>query len=570
MIVLIDNYDSFTHNLYQYLSEITAEEVRVVRNDRITVAQLRQLAPSRIVVSPGPGRPEDAGVSVEAIREFAGRVPILGVCLGHQAIGYAFGARIVQAKRIVHGKAEPIATDGRGLFRSIATPSVFTRYHSLAIDPATLPDGFELTATSEDGEIMGIRHKQHVLEGVQFHPESIASEAGKQLLRNFLNYRREPFVSRAVLSSLIDGATLSRAEAENFMEELTEGNLSPAQIAGFLVAIAARGPRPEEIAGCASVLQRKRTPVTIDRPVLDTCGTGGDGLGTFNISSLSALAAAACGATVAKHGNRAVSSRSGSADFYRALGIAIDLPPAYTERLIGEEGFGFLFAPIYHGAMRHAAVPRRELGVKTIMNLLGPLVNPAAAEYQLIGVYAEPYVPVVAEAASLLGIRKVMVVHGLDGIDEISVSANTRAVTIDEDGQTRETLIEPANLGVTGHQLSDLAGGDAADNAAVAMEILAGGGPAAIRDAVALNAGAALALYGVATDLVDGVARVRSAIADGTLGAFVDRVARRSQALAEQAARAAVEASDGAPTGSAGSGARRTAAAVPLPTSGAR
>jgi len=549
MIVLLDNYDSFTHNLYQYLSELTGEEIRVVRNDRISVTQIAQLSPSRIVISPGPGRPEEAGVSVEAIREFAGKMPILGVCLGHQAIGHAFGARIVQAKRIVHGKAEPIATDGRGLFRSIPTPAVFTRYHSLAIDPATVPDGFEVTATSEDGEIMGIRHKEMLVEGVQFHPESIASEAGKQLLRNFLNYRREPFVSKAVLGSLIGGTTLSRDEAANFMEELTEGNLSPAQIAGFLVAIASRGPRPEEIAGCASVLQRKRTPITIDRPVLDTCGTGGDGLGTFNISSLSALAAAACGATVAKHGNRAVSSKSGSADFYRALGIAIDLPPASTQQLISENSFGFLFAPIYHGAMRHAAVPRRELGVKTIMNLLGPLVNPAGAEYQLIGVYAEEYVPIVAEAASLLGIRKVMVVHGLDGIDEISISDNTRAVMIDEAGAATELLIEPANLGITGHKLSDLAGGDAADNAAIAMEILSGGGPAAIRDAVAVNAGAALQIYGVVDELGDGFERVKAAIADGTVGGFVDGIAKRSQELAEQAARAAAEAS--APGGAA-------------------
>ena len=541
MIVLIDNYDSFTHNLFQYLSELTSEEVRVIRNDRITIDGLRALEPSKLVISPGPGRPEEAGVSVQAIQEFTGRIPILGVCLGHQAIGYAFGARIVQAKRIVHGKAEWIGTDGRGLFRSIPTPSLFTRYHSLAVDEATVPDGFEVTATSEDGEIMGIRHTQHVVEGVQFHPESIASDAGKRLLRNFLNYRREPFVSKVVLTSLLEGATLSREEAANFMEELTEGNLTPAQVAGFLVAIASRGPLPAEIAGCASVLQRKRTPVTIDRPVLDTCGTGGDGLGTFNISSLSALAAAACGATVAKHGNRAVSSKSGSADFYRALGIAIDLPPVYTEQLIREHGFGFLFAPLYHGAMRHAAVPRRELGVKTIMNLLGPLVNPAGAAYQLIGVYAEEFVPIVAEAAHMLGIRKAMVVHGLDGIDEISVSDRTRSVTIDEAGDMHEAVIDPADFGVSGHTMADLAGGDAADNAAVAKEILAGGGPAAVRDAVVLNAAAALAVYGVVDDIAAGAAKVRAAIDDGTLAAYVDRIVAASQRLAERAARAAAE-----------------------------
>ncbi len=539
MIVLIDNYDSFTHNLYQYLRELTSEEVYVVRNDRITVDGLRRLAPSRIVISPGPGRPEDAGVSVEAIRALAGEVPILGVCLGHQAIGQAFGARIVAAKRIVHGKAEQIATDGRGLFRSIPSPSPFTRYHSLAVDEESLPDCLEVSARSEDGEIMGLRHTDYVVEGVQFHPESIASEPGKQLLRNFLTYRREPFVASGVLSSLIGGSELTQEEAANFMEELTEGNLSPSQIAGFLVAIAARGPRAQEIAGCASVLQRKRTPVSVDRPLLDTCGTGGDGLGTFNISSLAALAAACCGATVAKHGNRAVSSKSGSADFYRALGIAIDLPPAFTERLIRDHGFGFLFAPIYHGAMRHAAVPRRELGVKTIMNLLGPLVNPAGAAFQVIGVYAPEYVPIVAQAAHMLGIRKAMVVHGTDGIDEISVSAPTLAVTVDEAGTLHQSTLDPGDYGVNGHALSDLAGGDAEENAAVAAELLAGGGPPAIRDAVAINAAAALAIYGVVPNIAAGFTRVRAAFGDGSLSSYVERIATASQQLAEQAARAA-------------------------------
>ena len=535
MIVLIDNYDSFTHNLYQYLRELTDEPVTVIRNDRTTVAEIAQLDPSRIVISPGPGRPEEAGISVELIREFAGRKPILGVCLGHQAIAHAYGARIVPAGRIVHGKAEPITLDGHGLFRSIASPAVFTRYHSLVVDPDSLPAELEVTARSEDREIMGIRHTEHVVEGVQFHPESMASETGKKLLANFLHYRREPFVTSAVLSSLIGGGTLSRNEAANFMEELTEGNLSAAQIAGFLVAIAARGPMPEEIAGCAEVLQRKRRPVKVDWPVLDTCGTGGDGLGTFNISSFSALIAAACGAKVAKHGNRAVSSKSGSADFYRELGLVVDLPPRKTEELIRKTGFGFLFAPIYHGAMRHAAVPRRELGIKTMMNLLGPLVNPAGASYQLIGVYSDDYVETVAHAAHLLGIRRVMVVHGMDGIDELSVSAPSRAITVNEDGQLTEQIINPEDYGMTGHALSDLAGGDATANAAIARDLLDGRGSDAVRDSVTLNAAAALALYGTAREIRDGVDRVRTALADGTVGRFVESVIAESHKLANEA-----------------------------------
>ena len=524
MILLLDNYDSFTHNLYQYMSEITTEPIEVIRNDAITLDQVGAMKPHRIVISPGPGRPEEAGISVALIKRFAGKIPILGVCLGHQAIGYAYGASIVQARNIVHGKVEPMQLDGRGLFRSIDSPAQFTRYHSLVIDEQTLPAELEITARSGDGEIMGVRHREHLLEGVQFHPESIASESGKKLLANFLHYLREPFVARELLTRVLAGEQLGRREAANFMEEVTEGNLSPVQIAGFLVAINARGISSEEIVGCASVLQRKRVPVVTGRPVLDTCGTGGDGLGTFNISSMAALVAAACGAAVAKHGNRAVSSNSGSADFYRELGIAVDLSREQAEALITQHGFAFLFAPLYHGAMKHAAVPRRELGIKTIFNLLGPLVNPAAAQYQIIGVYDRAFCRPVAEAAVALGTQRGMVVHGLDGIDELSVSAPSLVVRFDHSGITAEEQLDPATLGITGYRLADLSGGDAQANAAMAREMLAGGGRAAVRDAVLLNAAAALEVYGVADSIAAGLALAREALASGAVAAKVEAI----------------------------------------------
>ncbi|TVQ36192.1 MAG: bifunctional anthranilate synthase component II/anthranilate phosphoribosyltransferase [Spirochaetaceae bacterium] len=524
MILLLDNYDSFTHNLYQYMSEITTEPIEVIRNDAVTLDQVAAMQPGRIVISPGPGRPEEAGISVGLIRRFAGKIPILGVCLGHQAIGYAYGASIVQARNIVHGKVEPIDLDGRGLFRSIDSPAEFTRYHSLVIDEQTLPAELEITARSSDGEIMGVRHRDYLLEGVQFHPESIASQSGKKLLANFLHYLREPFVARTVLTRVLGGEAMGRQEAANFMEEVTEGNLTAAQIAGFLVAINARGISAEEIAGCASVLQRKRVPVTTDRAVLDTCGTGGDGLGTFNISSMAALVAAACGATVAKHGNRAVSSRSGSADFYRELGIPIDLSREEAEQLIAEHGFAFLFAPLYHGAMKHAAVPRRELGIKTIFNLLGPLVNPAGAQYQIIGVYDRAFCRPVAEAAVALGTQRGMVVHGLDGIDELSVSAPSAVVRFDSRGITDEQELDPVSLGISGHTLQDLSGGDADANAALARELLSGGGRPAIRDSVLLNAAAALEVYGVADSIAAGLALAREALSSGAVAAKVDAI----------------------------------------------
>jgi len=185
MILMIDNYDSFTYNLVQYLGELGCQ-IQVFRNDKIDIAGIEALQPERIVISPGPCTPKEAGISVGVIRHFAGRLPILGVCLGHQAIGEAFGGRIIGAKRLMHGKTSEIRHDGRGVFTNLPNPFTATRYHSLVIDPACVPDCLEVTAWSEDGEIMGVRHKEYPIEGVQFHPESILTRVGKDLLRNFL------------------------------------------------------------------------------------------------------------------------------------------------------------------------------------------------------------------------------------------------------------------------------------------------------------------------------------------------------------------------------------------------
>ena len=531
MIAMIDNYDSFTYNVYQYLSELTDEEILVFRNDMVTISEIAERKPTGIVISPGPGRPEEAGISVEAIREFAGKIPIMGICLGHQAIGYAFGAKIVQAHNIIHGKTDSISLDSKGLFRTIPSPSSFTRYHSLVIDKDSVPDELEVTSWSTDGEIMGVRHKEFVVEGVQFHPESVASDYGRELLRNFLNYRREPLAHKTLLTKVIAKGDLSREEAAGFMRELTEGNLNHSQIAAYLIALNAKGIVSEEIAGCASILHEKRTPIEIGGKLLDTCGTGGDGLGTFNISSMTALTASACGATVAKHGNKAVSSLSGSAEFYSELGIAIDLTPDQTASLIAETGFAFLFAPIYHGAMKHAAPVRRDLGIKTIMNLIGPLSNPAMASYQLIGVYDDAYCPIMAKAAKMLGIERVMVVHGADGLDEISVTGPTRVVTIDGDGEMLDQTINPSDFGIDTYGLDQLKGGSSVDNAAMAVEIANGRGPDAVRESVALNTGAALFIASVVDSVAEGYEVAKQALASGAVREKIERVVESSQAL---------------------------------------
>ena len=517
MILIIDNFDSFTYNIYQELLQITDRSVKVVRNNKIDIDGIKKLDPSYLIISPGPGRPEEAELSIELIKEFKGKIPILGICLGHQCIIEAFGGEVIQAKNIVHGKVQPISCDGKGLFRNLGTPINFTRYHSLVGNINTLPDFLEVTSTSPDGEIMGVRHREFDIEGVQFHPESISSDAGLNLFKNFLNYRREPYDIKGNLEKLISGETLSMNEAKGFMEELTDGNLDDSIIASYLTAFNCKGISPGEIAGCAAVLRDKRTPVNISSSALDTCGTGGDGLNTFNISSFSALIAASCGANVAKHGNRAVSSKSGSSDFFGELGISLESDPKKVADSIDNRGFAFLFAPHFHKAMRFAAPARRSMKIKTIMNLIGPLSNPANADFQIIGVWDQKFCPIVARAAKLLGVKKVMVVHGLDGIDEISISDSTRIVIIDEHGKEKDYIFNPRDYGIPMYNLSDLAGGDPKKNSQMAEDILRGVGSDAIKAVCSLNAGAALMVAGLADSIVDGYSMAQKSISSGNL-----------------------------------------------------
>ena len=530
MIVLIDNYDSFTYNIYQVISDLTEEEIRVMRNDEIDLKGLEELNPNKLIISPGPGRPEGAGVSVEAIKTFAGRIPILGICLGHQAMAHAFGGKIVPAQRIVHGKTEEVNHDNQGLFRGMTPGAVFTRYHSLAVEELSLPDCFEITARTADGEIMGIRHKEFILEGVQFHPESIGAEEGCLLLANFLRYKREPIPGKELLTKILAKQDLTREESADFMDELTEGTLSESYTAAILTALNAKGISPDEVAGCASILSAKKKKVHVKCDPIDIVGTGGDELGTFNISSFSALIVAACGVPVAKHGNRAVSSQSGSADFYRELGINLNLSSEKAAVMIEKENFAFLFAPQFHAAMRFAAPVRRAMGIKTIMNLLGPLVNPAETPYQLVGVYNNDLCPIMARAAHMLGVKRVLAVHSQDGLDELTLSAPSRIFFIDEMGREEDYVFDPAAEGLPKVSLHEILGGTPEENAARAMNLLNGKGEQGIKRTCALNAGAALYVARQANSIKEGYHMAYSVLNEGRVGHQLKRIIAASRA----------------------------------------
>lgn len=532
MILIIDNYDSFTYNVYQSIAKLTNEQIKVVRSKEVTLKELIEMNPSKVVVSPGPGRPEDAGISVEAIKYFAGKVPLLGICLGHQAIGYAFGAKIVGAKFIKHGIAEEINVDQKGLFRLMKKKEVFTRYHSLVIDEASLPEDFEITARADDGDIMGIRHKTLPIEGVQFHPESIATPKTKEFFSAFLNYRLEPFNVSEILNQLIAKKDLTEDQASLFMESVAEGTMDERQMAGILVALAAKGPVAQEMSGFAKALLKVKTPFPCSKKGLaEIVGTGGDGKGSFNISSMSALVAASCGQPMAKHGNRAVSSKSGAADFFENFGINIMASPEKTAQLVEKTNFGFLMAPVYHSAMRFAAPVRKALGIKTIMNILGPLLNPAGAEYEVLGVYSKDLLEDYAHAAKALGAKRVLVLCSRDGYDEISPIVPTDCFLIDDKGTETKFTINPEKFGITGCSEEELLGGNGAENVQLAMDVLNGNGRKTIKAAVGLNTAAVLYLSGKAKNLQEGYKMAVDAIDSGKTLEKIRQIQEISQSL---------------------------------------
>ena len=340
------------------------------------------------------------------------------------------------------------------------------------------------------------------------------------------------------LAKLLDRRSLTRAEMGAAFAGIMAGEATPAQLGAFLVALRMKGETPEEVAGAADVLRARATRVTAPtgRPVVDTCGTGGDHAGTFNISTTAAFVVAAGGAVVAKHGNHSNTSASGSADVLEALGVNLQASVATVEACLAELGIGFMYAPAHHPAMRHAGPTRKELGIRSIFNLIGPLSNPAGADHQVVGVYDRALVPVVLEALGALGLRGAMVVHGADGLDELSTCADTH-VGEWRDGRAAYYTLDARELGLARADIGALRGGQPAENAAIARAVLGGErGPQA--DIVALNAAAALKVAGLAASWEDALALARAVLADGSALTKLEALGARShQATKETTAR---------------------------------
>ena len=327
---------------------------------------------------------------------------------------------------------------------------------------------------------------------------------------------------KQAIAQLIAGDHLDRATAHSVMEQIMSGGATDAQIGGFLVALRAKGETVEEIAGFAEVMREKATVITAAEPLVDTCGTGGDGSGTFNISTTVAFVAAGAGCTVAKHGNRAMSSKCGSADVLAELGVNVEASPERVGQCLESAGIGFLFAPALHGAMKHAIGPRKELGTRTVFNVLGPLTNPAGAKRQLIGVFTPDLTETMAGVLGTLGSERAFVVHGSDGLDEITLTGPSRVSEL-VNGKVRTYEIAPGDFGIDQAPAAALQGGDAKENAGILRQVLDGAaGPCT--DVVVLNAAAAITAGGLSEDLAGGVELARTALSSGKARQALDRL----------------------------------------------
>jgi len=335
---------------------------------------------------------------------------------------------------------------------------------------------------------------------------------------------------KALIAKAADGTPLTFDEATLAFEAMMSGELTPAQVGAFLMALRVRGETVEEIAAGARIMRAKATPVNAPEDAIDTCGTGGDASGTYNISTAVAFVAAGCGVPIAKHGNRALSSRSGSSEVLEKLGVKIDITPDEISRCISQTGIGFMFAAYHHSAMKHVAPIRMELGTRTIFNLMGPLSNPAGAKRQLMGVFAERWVEPLAHVLKELGSTHVWVVHGSDGLDEITTTGPTHVAEL-KDGKVRRFTVSPEEAGLPLADPQDLKGGDPAHNAGALRRVLEGE-PGAYRDIVLMNSAAALIVADKAASLKDGVAMAARSIDEGKAKAALDKLIAVSNEVA--------------------------------------
>ena len=517
MFLLIDNYDAFTFNFVQAFNELGRHPVVVRNDDPLLLEMAKNPQLSMVCISPGPGRPESSGLCLDFLKILPRHIPVLGVCLGHQILGVFSGMRVLASATVMYGKQSLVTHDKKGLFSSLPSPMTVGCYHSLHVEMegGLGLDNVRVIARSQAGEIMALQYLDRPWAGVQFHPESVLTPEGMRLLANFPSgllptqdqgfvresYRltrksRAPVQMSNVIEDLALGKNLSAEIAADVFARLMDGELPAAQAGALLLGLRAKGETPEEVSEAVNaVLARAITIPPIAGTTIDIVGTGGDGKESFNCSTATALTLAGMGYKVLKHGNRSVSSRCGSADVLEQLGISLDTPPEAVKEELEKEGFVFLYAPNYHPSFRNVMPVRRELGVRTLFNILGPLVNPAFPTHHLFGVPNKEQLTLVAAtlARSKRGVGAVVL--GAGGYDELTPTGEASIVFVNN-SQMHAARIDPAEFGFLPCAEQDLSVADPQEAAEVLRKILQGNGPRPMQDMLALNLGLALYLLG--------------------------------------------------------------------------
>lgn len=527
MILMIDNYDSFVFNVEQYLKEMTDDEVITVRNDAITIDDIKKMNPSKIIFSPGPKHPKDSGICLEILNntDELGNIPILGICLGHQAIGMNFGGEIKRLENPLHGKTSEITvlSENSVLFKNLPKKFKVMRYHSLYVDD--IPENLEVTAKSEDGVAMAVEHKSKNIFGIQFHPESIFTEYGKNMIRNFLNIEvsetlqndenskntneKGNFIDmNKYLKKLQENIALTDTDFREICKIIDSKNYDIVQLGALLVLISEKSLYPESLTAFVKNILEYSTTFEDDSDMIDVCGTGGDGFKTINISTAVAFILGAMGVNVAKHGNRAISSKSGSSDVLDKLGVPLENSLANQIEKLHVKNLAFFHAPFFHKLVGEVREVRSRLGIRTVFNILGPLLHPnTKVKYQLVGLYHEPVHRLYAETLQLLGRKHALAVRGNDGLDEITICDDTKIIEV-KDEQILEYTVSPESFGFKRAFHSEIEGGTPEENAEILIKILKGEEKSAKFDIVVLNA--MFALY--TADVVDHPAKAKDMV----------------------------------------------------------
>ena len=493
MILLIDNYDSFVFNIKTMLNQLTNDEIAVYRNDKITLDEIKRLSPNAIILSPGPKHPKDSGICLEIFKARL-NVPVLGICLGHQALGLCFGAKIQRLKEVAHATSSQISLIAQSeLFREFPKDFSVMRYHSLEV--VDLPRELEALAYTKDKVLMAMRHKDLPYFGVQFHPESYFSEYGLKIFENFLKFKgqtsqkaSEKPTLTGFITKLQDNQGLNTDDFAQICQIIASREYEAVQLGALLVLITEKSLDERSLSTLVNNILKYSQTFNDESEMIDIVGTGGDGFKSINVSTTTAFILGALGVKVAKHGNRAISSASGSSDVLGALKIPAFDSIAKQVKVLDEQGLTFFHAPFFHSLVGEVKEVRAKLGVRTVFNVLGPLLHPnLSLKYQLMGNYHAPVHRLLIEVLRNLGRKHALVVRGNDGMDEISICDETSIYEL-KDGQIFNYTISPEQFGFKRAFHSEIVGGDAKQNAKILLDTLSGKQKGAKFDIVVLNA----------------------------------------------------------------------------------